>query len=198
MKISALQVFPSSHMCTKCKKSLLEQSMLSMIANLSCLRYLNLHIPSSFRMCSLQEVLNGCKVLEELIVFTTEQTVLVLPEDKGIYSTLKRLTLLCGRSVNFTSGFFTSLAHEDGHNNNLKKLVLLGNEIPLSSVYNLLNNCTQLLKCHIAFCMTDMYFNKTRKLRMKQGLTDLTIEQCYCPLLYVDVVSRCERMFWEQ
>ena len=196
MKISALQVFPNSHMCTKYKKSLLEQSMLSMIANLSCLCYLNLHIHSSFRMCSLQEVLNGCKVLEELIVFTTEQTVLVLPEDKGIYSTLKRLTLLCGRSVNFTSGFFTSLAHEDGRNNNLTKLVLVGNEIPLSSVYNVLNNCTQLLKCHIAFCTTDMYFNKT--LRMKQGLTELTIEQRYCPLLYVDVVSRCERMFWEQ
>ena len=199
MKISALQVFPNSHAygCAKCENSLLQQSMLSMIANLSCLRYLNLHIPSSFRMCSLQEVLNGCKVLEELIVITKGYTVLVLPEDKGIYSTLKCLTLLCGRSVNFTSGFFTSLAHEDGCNNNLKKLVLVGNEIPLSGVYYVLNNCTQLLKCHITFRTTDMYFNKTRKLRMKQGLTDLTIEQRYIPLC-VDIVSRCERMFWEQ
>ena len=44
MKISALQVFPNSHGCVKCEDSLLQQSMLSMIANLSCLRYLNLHI----------------------------------------------------------------------------------------------------------------------------------------------------------
>ena len=194
MKISALQVFPNSHAygCGKCGGSLLEQSMMSMIANLSCLRYLNLHIPSSFRMCSLQEVLNGCKVLEELIVITKGYTVLVLPEDKGIYSTLKCLTLLCGRSMNFTSGFLTSLAHEDGRNNNLIKLVLVGNEIPLSGVYNLLNNCTQLLKCHIAFRTTDMYFKKTRKLRMQQGLTDLTIEQSY----HLSSMSNPFTLFW--
>ena len=98
--------------------------------------------------------------------------------------------------MNFSSGFFTSLAHEDGRNNNLTKLVLVGNEIPLSSVYNVVNNCTQLLKCHIAFRTTDMYFKKTRKLRMKQGLTDLTIEQRYhWSFDDIVVVSKCERIF---
>ena len=198
MKISALQVFPNSHGCAKCENSLLQQSMLSMIANLSCLRYLNLHIPSSFRTCSLQEVLNGCKVLEELIVIIKGHTVLVLPEDKGIYSTLKHLTLLCNE-MNFTSGFFTSLAHEDEHNNNLTNLVLLGNEIPLTSVHNLLSNCTQLLNCRIALNKTDMYihFNKKRTYTTKQGLTDLTIEQHF-GFSYFDEVSFCERILWEQ
>ena len=162
MKISALQVFPKYRGCAKCEDSLLQQSMLSMIANLSCLRYLNLHIPSSFSMCSLQEVLNGCKILEELIVIIKGQTVLVLPEDKGIYSTLKNLTLLCNET-NFSSGFFTSLAHEERRNNNLTNLVLVGNEIPLTSVHNLLNNCTQLLNCRIAFCKTDMYIHFNKK-----------------------------------
>ena len=43
---------------------------------------------SSMRKCSLQEVLNGCKILEELIVIIKGPIVLVLPEDKEIYSTL--------------------------------------------------------------------------------------------------------------
>ena len=97
----------------------------------------------------------------------------------------------------FSNGFFTSLAHENGRNNNLTKLVLVGNEIPLSSVYNLLNNCTQLLKCYICFSTTDMYFNKTCTLRMKQGLTELTIEQRNRFSLWdMDVVRKCERSFW--
>ena len=78
MKISALQVFPNYHECKNCLRLLI---CLVSIISMSV-------FVSSMRKCSLQEVLNGCKILEELIVIIKGPIVLVLPKDKEIYSTL--------------------------------------------------------------------------------------------------------------
>ena len=179
-QLTALQI---QHMtsCAECESPLIQQSMLPMISNLACLLYLKLHIPKCFNRCSLGEVLHSCKVLEELCVITEgHSTTLVLPEDIGIYSKLKHLTILCYQ-MNISNGFFVSLVPEEGYNNKLIDLILIGNNIPLSHVFHLLTNCTQLLNCHIAFRKTNQrnylhLFKESRKLAQKEGLTDFKIE----------------------